>query len=96
MKNKLRLMRSVVFATLLYAFESWSVSKHADQRSRAFEMKGYGRLLGIAWKEKKINEFLKTKVREVCGYEPEGVVEMTERNSSTLFVVFMEEKQQEQ
>ena len=43
MKNKLRLMRSIVLA--LYAFERWSVSKHDEQRSRAFEMKGYRRLL---------------------------------------------------
>ena len=44
---------------------------------------------------KKTNEFVKTHIREVCGYEP-GVVEMMKRNSSTLFIVLMEEEQQEQ
>ena len=93
---RLFLIRSIVFATLLYAFESWLVSKHVEQRSRAFETKGYRRLLGIAWKEKKTNEFVKTKIREMCRYEPKGVIEMMKRNASTLVIVFIEEKQQEQ
>ena len=30
--------------------------------------------MGITWKEKKTNEFVKTRIREICGYEPEGTV----------------------
>ena len=56
MKNMLCSMRRIVLAFLLYAFESWSVSKCDEQRLRAFEMKSYRRLLGIAWKEKKTRE----------------------------------------
>ena len=32
-------------------------------------MKGYRRLLGTVWKEKKTNEFVKTKIQQVRGYE---------------------------
>ena len=85
MKNKLQLMRSIVLATLLYACESWTVSKHDEQRLRAFEMKSYRRLLGISWKEKKTNEFIKTKIREICGYELEGVVEMVKKRKFKYF-----------
>ena len=45
-------------ATLLYACESWTVSKSDEQRLKAFEMKIYRRLLEISWKEKKTNLFL--------------------------------------
>ena len=73
-KDKLLLMRSIVMATLLYACESWTVSKSDKQRLKTFEMKIYRRLLGISWKEKKTNLFVKNRIREICGYKP-GVVE---------------------
>eukprot|EP00794_Sanderia_malayensis_P013582 gene13580-biopygen10844 len=53
LKTKLVLMRAVVVATLLYACESWTVSKGDEKRLRVFEMKTYRRLLGISWKDKK-------------------------------------------
>ena len=47
LKNKLLLMRSIVMANLLYACESWTVSKKDEQRLQTFEMKTYRRMLGI-------------------------------------------------
>ena len=87
MKNKLLLMRSIVMATLLYACESWTVSKSDEQRLKAFEMKIYRRLLGISWKEKKTNVFVKNRIREICGYEPEGVVEMVKKKEVQILWV---------
>ena len=97
LKNKLQLMRSIVLATLLYACERWTTSKHDEQRLRAPEMKSYRRLLGISWKEKKTNELVKTKTREICEYELEGVVEMVKRgSSSTLVIVYVEEEEEQE
>ena len=49
-KSKLLLLRSVVAATLLYAYESWRMSKKDERRLRALEMKTYRRLVRIIWR----------------------------------------------
>ena len=85
MKNKLQLMIFIVLATLLYACKSWTMSGHDEQRLRASEMKSYRRLLGISWNEKNTNEFVKTKIREICGYELEGAVEMMKKRNFKYF-----------
>lgn len=85
LKNKLLLMRSIVMANLLYACESWTVSKKDEQRLRAFEMKTYRRMLGISWKEKKTNEWVNNKIFEICRYEPEGVVEIVKKRKFKYF-----------
>ena len=66
-----------MMSTLLYACESWTVTECDEKRLRAFEMKIYRRLLGITWREK-TNEFVKNKIRNICGFEP-GVVEMVKK-----------------
>ena len=47
-------------------------------------MKIYRRLLGISWKEKKTNVFVKNRIREICGYEP-GVAEMVKKRKFKYF-----------
>ena len=66
------------------ACESWTVSKSDEQILKAFEMKIYRRLLGISWKEKKTNLFVKNRIREICGYKP-GVVEMVKKRKFKYF-----------
>ncbi|KAG1678536.1 hypothetical protein GQR58_013382 [Nymphon striatum] len=41
------------------------------KKKRAFEMKTYRRMLGISWNYKKTNEWVRSEVRRVCGFEPE-------------------------
>ena len=55
-----------------------------EKRLRTFEMKIYRRLLGITWREK-TNEFVKNKIRNICGFEPEGVVEMVKKRKFQYF-----------
>ena len=70
-----------MLATLLYACESWTVSKHDEKRLRALEMKSYRRLLGISWKEKKTNECKNQDWRNML---VSGRIEMVKRGSCTL------------
>jgi hypothetical protein len=79
------MMRSIVMATFLYACEGWTISKCDEQRLQAFEMKTYRRMLGISWKEKKTNEWVKTRIQGICGYEPEGLVEMVKKRKFQYF-----------
>eukprot|EP00794_Sanderia_malayensis_P002663 gene2663-biopygen2205 len=85
LKTKLVLMRAVVVATLLYACESWTVSKGDEKRLRAFEMKTYRRLLGIPWKDKKTNEWVMARVTEVYGQELEGFAEMVKKRKLKFY-----------
>lgn len=85
LKTKLVLMRAVVVATLLYACESWTVSKGDEKRLRAFEMKTYRRLLGISWKDKKTNEWVMARVTEVYGQELEGFAEMVKKRKLKFY-----------
>ena len=65
-RNKLRLMRAIVAATLLYTCESWTLTKGDERRLAAFEMKAYRRLLGVSWKDRKTNEWVMGKVTRQC------------------------------
>ena len=85
LKNKLLLMRSNIMANLLYTNESWTVSKVDEKGLQAFEMKMCRRLLRIAWKEKKKNEWVKKKIVEVCGFEPKGVLEIVKTRKLKYF-----------
>ncbi|KAG1682135.1 Calcium-activated chloride channel regulator 4A [Nymphon striatum] len=85
MKNKILLMRAIVESTLLYACESWTVSKNMEQKLRAFEMKTYRSMLGISWKEKKTNEWVRNKVKIICGSELESVMDTMKRRKFKYF-----------
>ena len=82
MKNKLMLLRSIVLANLLYACESWTISRADEQRIRAMQMKSYRRLLGVTWKT---NEWIMDKIKEICGYEPEDVMDVVKRRKLQYF-----------
>ena len=69
------LMKAIVEATLLYASESWTVTKADERRINAFEMKIYRRLLGVTWKEKKTNQWVKEEITRQCGYAPKKIME---------------------
>ena len=42
-------------------------------------MKSYRRLLGVTWKDRKTNEWIMDKIKEICGYEPEDVMDVVKR-----------------
>ena len=85
MKNKLMLLRSIVLANLLYACGSWTISRADEQRIRAMQMKSYRRLLGVTWKDRKTNEWKMDKIKEICGYEPEDVMDVVKRRKLKYF-----------
>ena len=84
-RNKMFLMRSVVESTLLYACERWTVNKNNERKIRAFEMKTYRRILGISWKEKKTNEWVRSKVRRIYGFKKENFIDTVKRRKFKFF-----------
>lgn len=85
LKNKILLMKSLVESTLLYACESWTIIKKMEKKIGAFEMKCYRRLLGISWKEKKTNDFVRRELNRICGFNPEPLVEIAKRRKLKYF-----------
>ena len=65
--TKMRLYRALVLSTLLYGCESWTMSAETTKKVQAFETKRYRRMLGITWKERKTNEYVRSLVTSLDG-----------------------------
>ena len=56
LESKVKLMRSLVIFIFQYACESWTLSAELEQRTQAFEMRCYRKLLNISYKDHGTNE----------------------------------------
>ena len=67
-RTKLKLLRALIFPIATYGSETWSLSKEAEKKITAFEMKSYRRILKIQWIEKRTNK----SILEQLGNIPEN------------------------
>ncbi|GFO36335.1 endonuclease-reverse transcriptase [Plakobranchus ocellatus] len=65
--SKIRLLRSLVMSIFLYACESWTLNADTERRIRAMEMRCYGRLLGISYKDHITNEEVSRRIEIAIG-----------------------------
>ena len=65
--SKVKLVRSLVISIFLYACESWALTAELEQRTQAFEMRYYRRLLNISYKGHVINEEVRRKIQAAIG-----------------------------
>ena len=49
--SKVKLMRTLILSTFLYACESWTLTAEIERRIQALEMRCYKRLLNISYKD---------------------------------------------
>ena len=61
--SKVKLMRSLVISTFLYACESWTLTAKFEKRTQAFEIRCYRRLLNISYKDHVTNEEVRRKIQ---------------------------------
>ena len=54
MPTKVRLVKAMVFPVVMYGCESWTVKKAERQRTDAFELWCWRRLLRVPWTAKEI------------------------------------------
>ena len=54
--SKVKLMRTLILSTFLYACESWTLTGELERRIQAVEMRCYKRLLNISYKYHVTNE----------------------------------------
>lgn len=67
---KIKIMKTLVWSTVMYGSEGWTLKKRDKQRIQAAEMWFYRRLLRISWTEKRTNKSILTQLgikRELFG-----------------------------
>ena len=55
-RDKVRLVKVMVFPVVMYGCESWTVKKAEHQRIDAFELWCWRRLLRVPWTERRSNQ----------------------------------------
>ena len=56
--TKVRLLKATVFPLVMYGYESWMVKKAEHQRTDAFELWCWRRLLRVPWTARRSNQFI--------------------------------------
>ena len=60
-------MRTIILSTFLYACESWNLTAEIERRILAVEMRCYGRLLNISYKDRVTNEEVRNRIQNAIG-----------------------------
>ena len=55
MPTKVRIVKAMVFAIVMYGCESWTIKKAVHQRTDAFELWCWRRLLRVTWTTRRSN-----------------------------------------
>ena len=66
---KVRLVKAVVFAVVMYGCESWTVKKAERQRIDAFEVWCWRRLLRVPWTARRSNQSILKEISRGCSLE---------------------------
>ena len=65
--SKVKLMRTLILSTFLYAYESWTLTAEIERRIQALEMRCYRRLLNISYKYHVTNEEVHKRIQNAIG-----------------------------
>ena len=72
LSTKVHLAKSIVFSVVMNGYESWTIKKAEHQRTGAFELQCWRRLLRLPWRARKSNQSF---LREInTGYSLEGLM----------------------
>ena len=67
--TKVRLVKAIVFPVVMYGCESWTIKKAERQRTDAFELWCWRRLLRVPWTARKSNQSILKEIRSGCSSE---------------------------
>ena len=60
-------MRVLILSIFLYAYESWTLTSELERRIQGSEMRCYGRLLNISYKDHMMNEEVCSRIQNATG-----------------------------
>ena len=67
--TKVRLVKAMVFPVVMYGCESWTVKKAECQRTDAFEVWCWRRLLRVSWTARRSNQSILKRISPECSLE---------------------------
>ena len=67
--TKVRLVKAMVFPMVMYGRESWTIKKAECQRTDAFELWCWGRLLKVPWTARRSNQPILKEISTGCTLE---------------------------
>ena len=67
--TKVRLVKAMVFPVVMYGCESWTVKKAECQRTDAFEVWCWRRLLTVPWTARRSNQSILKEISPGCSLE---------------------------
>ena len=76
--SKVKLMRTLILSTFLYACESWTLTAKIERRVQALEMRCYRRLLNISYKDHVTNEEVRNRIQNAIGVH-DGLLTMVKK-----------------
>ena len=65
--SKVKLMRTLILSTFVYACESWTLIAENERRIQALGMRCYRRLLNISYKDHVTNEEVRSRIQNAVG-----------------------------
>ena len=66
---KVCLVKAIIFPVIMYGCENWTVKKDEHQRTHAFELWCWRRLLGVPWTARKSNQSILREIGPGCSLE---------------------------
>ena len=67
--TKVCLAKAMVFPVVMYGCESWTVKKAEHQRTDAFELWCWRKLLRVSWTARRSNQSILKEIRPGCSLE---------------------------
>ena len=67
--TEVRLVKAMVFLAVMYGCESWTVKKAEHQRTDAFELWCWRRLLRVPWTARRCNQSILKEISPGCSLE---------------------------
>ena len=67
--TKVRLVKAMVFPVVMYGCESWTIEKAEHQRTDAFELWCWRRLLRVPWTARRSNQSILKEISPGCSLE---------------------------
>ena len=67
--TKVHLVKAMFFPVVVYGYESWTVKKAECQRTNAFELWCWRRLLRVPWTARRSNQSMLKEISPGCSLE---------------------------
>ena len=67
--TKVRLVKAMVFPGVMYVCESWTIKKAEHQRTDAFELWCWRKLLRVPWTARRSNQSILEEISHECSLE---------------------------